>query len=211
MSGDRMLDHRTFVRIAALFEASLAALAILLGWIAGVRPASLVPDARSALVGVVATLPLIGFYLVATRLKLRPFVRIHDLLLNTLGLPLSRCHWHELVLLALLAGVCEELLFRGVLQPWFARLGEPVGWIGASLLFGVAHAVTPTYLLLATGIGAYLSGVQELGGRTAAPALTHALYDWFAFVQIAREYRRLHPGGLTDPAGAETQPDDVTG
>ncbi|HEX6985326.1 MAG TPA: CPBP family intramembrane glutamic endopeptidase, partial [Planctomycetaceae bacterium] len=174
-----MLDQRTFLRFAAGFEASLAVAAVAVGWLAGVRPTRFGPDARSIAVGVAATAPLIAFYLVATRLPFRPLRRIQDLLLSTLGGPLSRCRWHELVLLAALAGVCEELLFRGVLQPWLSRLGEPVGWIGTNFLFGLAHAVTPTYFVLATGIGFYLSGVQAVGGGLIAPMTAHALYDLF--------------------------------
>ncbi|MGC1275392.1 MAG: type II CAAX endopeptidase family protein [Planctomycetaceae bacterium] len=193
-----MLDHRTFIRFAAFFEVAMAFLAVFFGWAAGVRPTNLAPDVRSWLVGFAATLPLIGFYYVATWLPFSPMQRIHTLLLATLGLPLSRCRWHELALLACLAGICEELLFRGVLQPWLGRLGEPAGWIGTNLLFGFAHAVTPTYFLLATGIGFYFSAVQSLAGGLIAPMIAHSLYDWFAFVQISRAYRRSLE--IDDPA-----------
>lgn len=187
-----MLDHRAFIRFAASFEAGLAVVAVIVGWLAGVRPTGMTPDLRSVAVGVAATLPLIVLYLIATRLPFRPLRRVYDLLLATLGGSLARCRWHELALLAVLAGVCEELLFRGVLQPWLSRWGEPAGWVGANLLFGLAHAVTPTYFVLATGIGMYLSGVQAVGNGLAAPMIAHALYDFYAFVQIARIYRRIH-------------------
>lgn len=184
-------DHRTFLRFAAAFEAGLAAVGIGLAWLASIRPPALMPDARAFAVGVAGTVPLVLFYLAASRLRLRPLRRIHDLLLATLGGPLARCRWYDLVLLATLAGVCEEVLFRGVLQPWIGRLGAPVGLVAANLLFGLAHAVTPTYAVLAAGIGFYLSGVQAVaGGNLAAPMLTHGLYDLFAFAMIAREYRR---------------------
>ena len=187
-----MLDHRAFVRFAALFEAAVAVVAILVGWAVGVRPEGIWLEWRAFFVGGVATLPLLALYLAASRVPLRPLRRIHELLLGTLGKPLAECRWHELALLATLAGICEELLFRGVLQPWIGRLGETAGWVGSSLLFGLAHAVTPTYLVLATCIGSYLSGVLDIaGGNLLAPMLTHALYDWFAFVQLARDYRRL--------------------
>jgi hypothetical protein len=202
-----MMDHSTFLRVAALFEAALAAVAVLLGSIAGVQPTGLVPDFRSTLVGVGATAPLVLLYVAAERITLQPFRRIHHLLMTTLGYPLSRCRWHELALTAALAGVCEELLFRGVLEPWLGRLGGPAGWIGASLLFGLAHAVTPTYFVLATAIGAYLSGVQHLGGGLVAPVIAHALYDWYAFVQIAKDYRRIYGEG--PPPGSDGS-DDAT-
>lgn len=205
-----MTDRRTFVRFAASFEAGLALAAVLLGAATGIRP-GVIPDGRSLAIGVAATLPLVAFYLVAfylvaTRVPLLPMRRIYDLLLATLGRPLAQCRWHELALLAALAGVGEELLFRGVLQPWIGRLGVTAGWIGANLLFGLAHAVTPTYFVLATAIGFYLSAVQSAAqGNLAAAILAHGLYDWFAFVQVARAYRRAHPevGDIPDePSGA---------
>ena len=198
-----MLETRAFVRFAALFEVGLAILAVGLGWLAGITPTAMQIDARAIGIGVVATVPLIAMYEVATRLPLKSLRRIHDLLLSTLGRPLSECRWHELALLAALAGVCEELLFRGVLQPWLTQLGEPAGWIGTNLLFGFAHAVTPTYFVLATGIGFYLSGIQALAGSLFAPMLAHALYDWYAFHQVAKAYRKDAP----DDAKSESESD----
>jgi hypothetical protein len=202
-----MMDRHTFIRFAALFEAGLAVVAVLLGAVTGVRPTNLAPDLLPVAIGVAATIPLIAFYFVATRIRLRPLERIHDLLLSTLGRPLSECRWHELALLAALAGVCEEFLFRGVLQPLIGKLGAPAGWIGANLLFGFAHAVTPTYFVLAAAIGFYLSAVQAAAqGNLVAAMLAHGLYDWFAFVQVSREYRRTYgdsPQPFDDPSPSE--------
>ena len=206
-----MTDRRTFVRFAASFEAGLALAAVLLGAATGIRPA-VVPDGRSLAIGIAATLPLVAFYLVATRVPLLPMRRIYDLLLATLGRPLAQCRWHELALLAALAGVGEELLFRGVLQPWIGRLGVTAGWIGANLLFGLAHAVTPTYFVLATAIGFYLSAVQSAAqGNLAAAIIAHGLYDWFAFVQVAKAYRRSHPEVVDIREEPSDAADDETG
>ena len=185
-----MDDPRDFVRYAAGFEAALALAAVAGGWAFGVGPPDFEPTVRTLAVGLLATLPLVALYLLADRVRFRGFRRIHRLLLRTLGRPLAACRWHELLLLAALAGVCEELLFRGVLQPWLGRLGEPAGWIGTNVLFGLAHAVTPLYAVLAGLVGLYLSGVQAAGGNMLAPMLAHGLYDWFAFAMVARSYRR---------------------
>lgn len=198
-----MFDHRKFMRFAGLFEAALAMLAILIGWMAGVAPDLTTPSLKSLAIGAAATFPLILVYFVTVAIPLDAFDRIRNLLLATLGRPLARCRWHELALLAMLAGVCEELLFRGVLQPWLSRLGGPAGVIGTSLIFGFAHSVTPTYFLLASGIGFYLSGVQAAAGHLAAPMLTHALYDWFAFRQLARDFRKREARGDLPPSPFE--------
>ena len=189
-----MLEHRTFVRFAALFEAALVVVAIVIAQLTGVTPTVMAAGAGTWLIGVIATLPLIALYYVLASVPFGPLQKIHTLLLATLGRPLSQCRWHELALLALLAGVCEEFLFRGVLQPWLEQWGTTTGWVGTNLIFGLAHAVTPTYFVLAAAIGAYFSGLQWYAGGLVAPILAHSLYDWFAFVQIARAYRRSQSG-----------------
>ena len=187
-------DYRVFVRFAALFEASLALVAIGLGWLVDVKPDLSVPSFRAVAIGVAATVPMIGFYAIVSHLPLKSLQRIHDLLLAALGRPLAQCRWHELLLLATTAGVCEELLFRGVLQPWLSGWGAPVGWIGTNLLFGFAHAVTPMYFVIAALIGGYLSAANFLAGSLYAPIIAHTLYDWFAFDQLARAYRKSRNG-----------------
>lgn len=207
-----MMDRPTFVRFAALFEVGLAVVAVVLGGLAGVRPSGIFAGPQSLAIGAAATLPLMGLYFIATRVPFPPLKRIHDILLSTLGRPLSECRWHELALLAALAGVCEELLFRGVLQPWIGGLGVVAGWVGANLLFGIAHAVTPTYFVLAMGIGFYLSAVQAAaGGDLVAAMLAHGLYDWFAFVQVAREFRRNPMGFAGSDDGGEAGDGDAIG
>jgi membrane protease YdiL (CAAX protease family) len=206
-----MFDHRSFIRFAGLFEASLAILAVAIGYLAGVTPSFSNPSLRAIAMGLAATAPLIVVYFIATKAPIPALRRIHELLLATLGRPLSLCRWHEIALLAALAGICEELLFRGVLQPWLGRLGEPTGLIGTNLLFGFAHSVTPTYFLLATGIGFYLSGVQALGGHLVAPMLAHGLYDWFAFAQIAKAYRQRVATGDEPANPFESDSDEPDG
>ena len=46
-----------------------------------------------------------------------PLRRIRELLIELLGRPMALCRWYDLLVLAVLAGVCEEVLFRGVIQP----------------------------------------------------------------------------------------------
>ena len=75
------------------------------------------------------------------------------------------------------------------------------GLIGASVLFGLAHAASWTYLLYAATIGALLSwltyGWPGLPFPAEAPNLlrpiiAHAVYDYIAFLWIVRDYRSQH-------------------
>lgn len=88
-----------------------------------------------------------------------------------------------IVLLSLAAGVGEEVLFRGVLQPL-------IGLLAASLIFGALHAFTLGYFLMASAFGLYLGWLYEASGNLAVPILAHAVYDVFALVLLRRVYRR---------------------
>lgn len=95
-------------------------------------------------------------------------------------LPGSRAEWLRFVPLALTAGVCEELLFRGFLTWVFAQV-LPQYWQAAlaqSLVFGLAHAYQgPRGVFLTFMVGTFLSGVVWVTGSLWPAMLVHALLD----------------------------------
>lgn len=74
------------------------------------------------------------------------------------------------IVIALSAGIGEELLFRGAIQPAW-------GLLPASLLFAFAHAVSPLYIAIAFIAGLGLGGLYSATGALLAPMIAHALYD----------------------------------
>jgi membrane protease YdiL (CAAX protease family) len=103
------------------------------------------------------------------------------------------------VVIALLAGVGEELLFRGVvLQAMSDVVGPEWGpWVGlaaSSIVFGAAHLLTPAYGVLAGLIGFYLGGLWLATGTLTVPIVAHAMYDFVALWYLAKvRPRRLPP------------------
>lgn len=92
-----------------------------------------------------------------------------------------------LVVVALLAGLSEEALFRGVLQTALvAHLPLLAAVAVTAVLFGVAHWITPTYALLAGIVGAYLGALFVLSGNLLVPVVAHALYDVVALALLVR-------------------------
>jgi hypothetical protein len=86
---------------------------------------------------------------------------------------------HILVVSAL-AGLGEELLFRGALQPH-------VGWLAASLVFGGVHVAGRGFVgygLWAACIGALFGGLMEWTGGLTAPIVAHAVYDALALAYV---------------------------
>src|SRR5262245_8057503 len=98
----------------------------------------------------------------------------------------------ECVVLALLSGFAEEAFFRGALQP-------RVGWLGASLLFGLAHWVPRRALWPWAGFavfaGGLLGGLFAATGNLAAPITAHAMIN---AINLRLLTRRLPISGTAD-------------
>ena len=182
-----------FFKSACVFEASLILVAVGFGWIASINPFENIHLSEMALVyGVIGTMPLFLMFLALEKIQGESVVKIKNLLLNTLGPGLHRYHWTDLLILASIAGVSEELLFRGVIQPWIENSwGATAGLIASNILFGLVHAVTPLYAVLAMLVGIYLGLSLTYGGETnlLVPIIIHGFYDFLAFVVLMRIYR----------------------
>ena len=93
----------------------------------------------------------------------------------------------RLALVAGLAGLGEEALFRGVLQSAIAAAAGPgAGLVAASLLFGGAHFLSRAYALLATLFGFFLGGLYLWSGNLLVPAAAHAAYDLVLLLYLRR-------------------------
>ena len=85
------------------------------------------------------------------------------------------------------AGIGEESLFRGALQPIVIAWTSPIaGLIIVSLVFGLLHAASSAYFLLATAVGAYLGWMTLAFNDLTAPILCHAIYDFVALLWLQR-------------------------
>ena len=177
---------------AAAFEGGLAILAIGLGWVFGVMPTETIRWSLSDIGwGLVATLPMLLQLWICVKSPWRPFSNVSRAIDETIVPLLQRCSLIDLAAICLLAGLGEEMLFRGFLQQLVCDwVGEPMGvWVGlvvASVVFGLVHAVTPTYAVAAGLIGLLLGGLWLATGNLLAPITAHAVYDFFALVYFIR-------------------------
>jgi membrane protease YdiL (CAAX protease family) len=96
------------------------------------------------------------------------------------------------LLLALASGFAEEMLFRGALQP-------QVGWLVASLLFGLLHFIPRRELLPWTGfallVGALFGALFLWTGNLVAPVAAHVLVNAVNLPMLIREYGGQRPPG----------------
>ncbi len=187
-------NSKNFFQSACLFEASLILVALFLGWIADINPfAALYFSEPAVFYGITGTVPLFLLLLAMQNLPYAGVQKIRRLLLDTLGPALGHCHWADFMVLAGIAGFSEEILFRGVLQPWFENhWGLNGGLLISNLIFGLVHAVTPVYFVIAALVGIYLGLSLDYGGERnlLTPIIIHGLYDFLAFMVIIKAYKR---------------------
>ncbi len=186
-------NSERFFKSACLFEAALILVAIVLGWMSNINPfVDLHYSEIAILYGILGTIPLFLLFLLLEQLSSESVVTIRRFLMETLGPALHRHHWADLFVLAAIASISEEILFRGVIQPWMeSSWGIIAGLIGSNILFGMVHAITPLYFILATVVGIYLGLALDIGGdrNLLTPILIHGLYDFLAFMALMRSYR----------------------
>lgn len=183
-------------------ECALVGLALGLGHLGGVWPLEhLRLEPAGVILGLLAAVPMLVLLVWCLRTTWGPMHRLVRLVEERLGPHLADASPGGIVLLAALAGVGEELLFRGVIQHWIAeRHGLALALAGASILFGVGHWLSASYAALAAVIGAWLGGVFVVTGNLLAPIVAHAAYDVVALAVLARRTR-----ASVAPAAAGTQ------
>jgi len=191
---------RLSFKLLLAFEASLGLLGFTLIVLLGIeRPPAHINWPLAGLSGLLA-----GWLSYLLLLRLCPWARFEDLARKLVLHQIYRFFrgytWPRLVLLAVAAGLGEELLFRAAIQGGLSQYLNPwVALVLASLLFGLAHYLSLTYFLFATGFGLLLGLGYLLTGSFLLVATWHAAYDALALCLLRYRPRRL---GI-DPCGAD--------
>lgn len=178
-----------------LFEGLLIPLALGLALLLGLGPwAELRAPLATLPLAVLATAPLLVL-LVAFAAARPGWFRDIEALVGPLIDTLFRGGGGAVIVVSLLAGLGEELLFRGVLQAWLTGVVGP--WPAVALggvVFGLAHYLSRAYFVLATCMGLYLGTLYLLSGNLLLPILVHALYDALALAFLLRRRGRERQG-----------------
>jgi membrane protease YdiL (CAAX protease family) len=184
---------RDAVATAVVVESLLGALALALGYLFGIPAAATLRwDAGALLAGVAATAPMLAVFVAFMIVDLAPLRTIRDLLDRFVGMVFARATWLHVAVVSLAAGLGEELLFRGFLQGALEHVTGVVPALAlASVAFGLAHAVTPTYVVIATAFGAYFGWLWLATGNLLTVVAAHAVYDFVALTVMIRAHRRL--------------------
>lgn len=184
----------------------MAPLGMLLAWLAGInalaRP-SLKEESvvlTSTAWGLSAGLVLFAMVYVLDKLPWNPLANLRDLVERALATLLREATLLQIIALSAAAGIGEEVLFRGFLQQGvadamrrmeFTEFHTQCAAIGAaSLIFGLVHAVSKTYLFAATAIGGLLGCLYIAADDIVAPIVAHGVYDFIAILYFVRSQRK---------------------
>lgn len=183
-----------FVAVAMAFEALLGAAGWLIAHYAGAPVEAKLEISAAALTrGVVALAPMLAMLAVLMRSDWRPLAELRRQVTALVGEMFGGASWPALLAVAVAAGVGEELLFRGALQPLAVRWTNPVVGVAiVSVVFGLLHAVSWTYFILATAIGLYLGWLAEAYQDLTAPIFVHGAYDFVALMVLVRWAKTWH-------------------
>ena len=201
-SDPPQISGLSLVGTSALFYTLMTVVSILLGNAIGY-------DIKGQLVqpplDVMETAPyfaiLAAFFTVSTVLSevVPPFRELKNVYQRYFVPVLKTVPLWGIAVLAIGAGIGEEVAFRGFLQTWLLEkaAGLPASTpasalaaalVTSSVIFGAAHAITPFYAFYATCAGV-IFGVEYLRCGLPAAAFTHALYDFVALVVIIQLWK----------------------
>jgi CAAX protease family protein len=136
---------------------------------------------RGLAAGIAATAPLLLGLRWCLRTRFAPIARLVHTVEERAAPLFTGSSLPTVALVAMLAGLGEEALFRGVVQPaLLERLPAWAAVVATAALFGLAHFLSLTYALVATLVGAYLGWLSLATGNLLVPILAHALYDLVA-------------------------------
>lgn len=135
--------------------------------------------------GLVACLPMVACLVIMSHSRWQPLVQLRNQVETLVRELFGQSTWMELALICVAAGLGEELLFRGALQPLVARWTNPtIAVVAVGILFGLAHSLSVAYFVAATLIGFYFGWLAQAYDDLVAPIVAHAVYDFVALLFI---------------------------
>jgi len=102
---------------------------------------------------------------------------LRSIIINDIRAIFSEAKLPDLCIISVFAGLAEELLFRGVIQ-------VKLGIVGASIIFGLLHFITPAYFVIATIMGFYLGILYQYYDSLLIPVQLHFIYDLGALIYL---------------------------
>jgi membrane protease YdiL (CAAX protease family) len=188
--------HGPWVRVASIagFELGLGAVALILASWLGLNLGEKWQANLSTLNwAVLTTLPVVGVMWTLTKSQWG-WVRVLNEPLDRYVRPMFQdIPTGGLLVVAMAAGLGEELLFRGVIQGGISQwAGASVGLVISSIAFGFAHALNRYYVMVTLLMGLYLGMLYQASQNLVLVVLVHGLYDWIVLRYLLFDSRFEH-------------------
>lgn len=146
------------------------------------------------IVATLSIIPLCAVLCLTLHSRSGPLHPIRRWLEETLRPLLKEWRMWQIGCLSLLAGIGEELFFRGAIQNWLQIWwGSAPALILTSILFGALHYVNLAYALVSSLMALFLGVLMLATHSLVAPILTHVSYDFFALVYLSRFHQPQSP------------------
>ena len=196
---NRAAERTNGFAMAVVVEGALALAAVVLAAVFHVslreQIAPLGPEFGWAVVrGLAATVPMLavfGWLVTSRRPALRQLREQVEWMVREMFPDSSAL---QFAMVALLAGVGEELLFRGAIQNVIAYWTPPLVALAiTSFLFGIAHALSRLYFFFALTVGFFLGWLALAFNDLIAPIVAHGLYDFVALMYLSRARHQTLP------------------
>lgn len=187
------MTHVQFLTSGGIFEGVLLLIAFGAGWLTGVNPTLWLSwSVEDALLGLAATIPMLVALAISLLVPSNGMRQIRKFLRQSVGNYLVQCKPLDIFLLSVLAGVCEEILFRGFFFQWISQWNFMLAVLITNLLFALAHSLTAMYALIAAFLGLYLTALVgvDKSPNLLIPIVAHTLYDFVAFYVVIFDTRR---------------------
>ena len=185
-----MIDRRGFW-LGCVIELALLAIAWVMAYAFKQPLSGMIGGSAAAIFwGIAATVPMLASFWWMLKNPSPHWASIRRFLEHVVRPVFGAWSVAQLATISILAGICEEALFRGVIQAGLAPLiGPGAAIVVASAAFGLAHPINRAYVVAATLIGLYLGALFWFTGDLVAPMIAHALYDFCALIYFLRLHR----------------------
>lgn len=177
-----------FVTMTLLFEACLALIGLVFGsWVELAWQPLVRLDLRALLIGTAGGVGLFFTHLILMYpgTDVNPIFRyVFKPFKESLLTKIPSLHVEDMVFIAILSGIGEEILFRGWLQTQF-------GIVVASVLFGLIHIWGKEgigYGIYAIGMGFVLGYLFQYTGSLWAPVMAHAVNNFLGLLALEKDF-----------------------
>jgi uncharacterized protein len=176
--------------MAVMVEGALALLAVFLAWLFSVPLRDQIPRwaplGWAVARGLIVTVPMLIVFWWLVHSSRPTFRELRRQVEWLIGEMFPNASVGQLAMVSVLAGVGEELLFRGVVQTKLIDWTTPaVGIVLGGVLFGLMHALSKIYFVLATLIGLCFGWLAWHFQELVSPIVAHTVYDFVALMYLS--------------------------